>query len=90
MKRIKIIVHGKVQGVFFRANIRKIASELGLNGYAKNLSDGSVEAVAEGSEERLKRLVEFCRKGPERAEVSKVKVKVSDASGEFDGFKVRD
>jgi len=85
-----MIVYGKVQGVFFRANTRKIASDLRLLGYAKNLSDGSVEVVAEGDEERLKNLVEFCRKGPERALVSKVDVKFSDAIGEFGGFEVRD
>ena len=85
-----MIVYGKVQGVFFRANTRKIASDLRLLGYAKNLSDGSVEVVAEGDEERLKNLVEFCRKGPERALVSKVDVKFSDDIGEFGGFEVRD
>ncbi len=89
MRRVKIVVHGKVQGVFFRANTRKFASELGLGGYAKNLADGSVEVVAEGPEEKLKELVEFCKTGPERAEVSQVKVKFSDSMGEFDGFEVR-
>ncbi len=89
MKRVKIIVHGKVQGVFFRANTMKIASELELCGYAKNLADGSVEVVAEGSEERLKRLVEFCRKGPENAEVSKINVEFSDASHEFHNFEAK-
>ena len=90
MKRVHIVVHGRVQGVFFRANTKKKALELGLTGYAKNLSDGSVEVVAEGLGERLKRLVEFCRKGPERAEVSEVEAKFSDAIGGFDGFEVRD
>ena len=90
MKRVKIIVHGRVQGVFFRANTRNIASDLSLKGYAKNLEDGSVEVVAEGNEEKLKRLVEFCKKGPEGAEVSKVDVKFSDAIDEFKNFEVRD
>lgn len=89
MKRVKIIVHGRVQGVFFRANARNIALNLGLKGYAKNLLDGSVEVIAEGEEEKLKRLVEFCKKGPERAEVTQVEVNFSDAKGEFENFEVR-
>ena len=85
-----MIIRGRVQGVFFRANARKIALNLGLNGYAKNLEDGSVEVIAEGNEENLKKLVEFCKKGPERAEVSKVDITFLDAIDEFKNFEVRD
>tara|TARA_Y100000310_G_scaffold113031_1_gene111580 strand:+ start:336 stop:593 length:258 start_codon:yes stop_codon:yes gene_type:complete len=84
-----MIVHGMVQGVFFRANTRKIALSLGLKGYVRNMPEGSVEVVVEGSEDKLKELVEFCKKGPEGAEVSKVNVESSKASNEFDGFEVR-
>lgn len=90
MKRVWIIVYGKVQGVFFRANAKKAAIGLGLNGFAKNLSDGSVEVIAEGQEDKLKELIEYCRKGPERAQVSKIDVKFLKATGEFKGFEVRD
>ena len=89
MQRVYIIVHGSVQGVFFRFNARRMASDLGLKGYAKNMSDGTVEIVAEGSEDKLKELIEFCKKGPEAAEVSKVDVEFSKASNEFEGFEVR-
>ena len=88
MKRAHIVVHGMVQGVFFRANTKEAASKLGLRGYAKNLSNGDVEVVAEGPKEKLDELVAFCKKGPERARVEKVDVHILEASDEFEGFEV--
>ena len=88
MKRAYIIVHGIVQGVFFRHNTKKTALSLGLKGYVKNIPGGSVEVVAEGPEDKIKELIEFCKKGPEGAEVSRVDVKSGEASGEFDCFEV--
>lgn len=89
MRRVHIIVHGSVQGVFFRSNARDIASSLGLKGYARNMPDGTVEVVAEGNENKIKELVEFCKKGPESAEVSKIDIEFEKASNEFEGFEVR-
>ena len=89
MQRVRIIVYGYVQGVLFRANTKRIAESLGLTGYAKNMPDGTVEVVAEGEEDKLKELVEFCKKGPEAAEVNKIDVKYGKASNEFDGFELR-
>ena len=89
MQRVRIVVHGYVQGVFFRSNTRRLALSLGLKGYVRNMADGSVEVVAEGPEDKLKELVDFCKKGPEAAEVSKVDVKFDKASNEFDSFEVR-
>ena len=89
MRRVCIVVHGSVQGVLFRANAKRIALSLGLKGYAKNMPDGSVEVVAEGIEDKLKELIEFCKKGPEMAEVKKLDVKFEKAGNEFDGFEVR-
>ena len=89
MKRVHIVVHGMVQGVFFRANIKNVAQVLGLKGYAKNLPDGAVEVVAEGPKEKLDELVAFCKKGPERARVEKVDVHIGEASDEFEGFEIR-
>lgn len=88
MKRANIIVHGTVQGVFFRANVKMMAERLGINGYARNLPDGTVEVVAEAPEDKLKELIEYCRKGPERAEVGKIEVKFSKAFGEFNSFNI--
>ena len=89
MKRIHLIVHGFVQGVFFRANARRKAIELGLKGYAKNMRNGSVEIVAEGSEGRLNELIEFCRKNPGASKVSKVDVKLENFKNEFNAFEIK-
>ena len=89
MQRVHIIIHGSVQGVFFRANAKKIADSLGLNGYAKNMDDGTMEVVAQGPIEKLKELIEYCKKGPEMSKVSKIDFKFEKAKSGFDGFEVR-
>ena len=75
MKCTHLIVSGRVQGVFFRANIRNKANELNLKGYAKNLENGDVEVVAEGNEDKIKELIEFIKKGPGIASVTGIQVK---------------
>lgn len=62
-------VSGRVQGVFFRENTRKMAQDLGLKGWVRNLSDGRVEVVFEGDDEAVKKMIEFCRNGPGMASV---------------------
>ena len=89
MKRIHLIVHGDVQGVFYRDNTRKKASELGLRGYVKNLPDGTVEIVAEGSEDTINELIEFCRNNPGYSNVDKVEVKEEKVTDEFRDFGFR-
>ena len=78
-----------VQGVFFRANTKKVAESLGLKGYARNMDDGNVEVIAEGPEEKIMELIKFCKKGPGAARVDKVEVHIEEASNEFDSFEVR-
>ena len=73
-KHFNIRVKGQVQGVFFRASARTHALALGLVGFARNERDGSVYIEAEGTEENLKQFVEWCHRGPERAEVQEVAV----------------
>ena len=68
---VRIIVHGKVQGVFFRASTQTRASELCLAGWVRNLSNGTVEIHAEGDLGSLNKLIEWCRKGSSSAKVSK-------------------
>jgi len=87
MKRIHLIVKGNVQGVFFRSNTKKIASELDLNGYVKNLPNGNVEIVAEG--EKVNELIEFCKKGTEYAKVEDIVVKIEKHKNEFESFEIR-
>ncbi|MBV6639947.1 MAG: acylphosphatase [Cyclobacteriaceae bacterium] len=72
---------GKVQGVYFRATTKEIAVGLGLNGWVKNQADGSVMIHAEGKEETVNLLVDWCNQGPRHADVKSVKVTDSDIEG---------
>ena len=89
MKRIHIIVSGNVQGVFYRHNTNIVANKLGLKGFVRNLSNGDVEVVAEGKEEKLKELIEFCKEGPESAHVDNVKIKYEKSTEEFNTFSIK-
>lgn len=86
MKRIVIRVYGHVQGVFFRYTTRKVARRLGLTGYVKNMSDGSVYIEAEGPENKIKKLLAFSKKGPEYARVERVESEFIETRDEFSGF----
>lgn len=72
MSSARFLVSGKVQGVFFRASARNEALRLGLHGHARNLSDGSVEVVAKGSDAALQELEQWLRMGPPAARVDEV------------------
>ncbi|HEY4183467.1 MAG TPA: acylphosphatase [Polyangia bacterium] len=72
MKRIVAIVHGRVQGVGFRATTCDVARRLGLAGWVRNRPDDTVEVQAQGDEQGLQRLHEFLRRGPSLARVSNV------------------
>lgn len=89
MNRVHIFVSGRVQGVFFRAHTRDLAYRLGLAGFVRNLPDGRVEVVAEGPEEKLEELIQFCRYGPPLAHVTGVEIRWEEPTGEFSGFSVR-
>jgi acylphosphatase len=77
-----------VQGVFFRDSVRRLAQQHGASGWVANRWDGTVEAVFEGSEDAVERLVAFCRKGPRGAQVESVDVSEEAAEG-LSGFTVR-
>ncbi|MBI2663868.1 acylphosphatase [Candidatus Woesearchaeota archaeon] len=89
MKRIHMIISGRVQGVLYRDFARREAEKLDISGYVKNLGDGNVEVVAEGAEDALNQFVKACKKGPLMAFVRNIDVKESAATAEFDGFDVR-
>ena len=72
--RRRVVVHGLVQGVFFRESLRRLAAERGVAGFARNLPDGTLEAVFEGQEEAVRELVEFAHVGPPDAEVERLEV----------------
>jgi acylphosphatase len=88
-RRLWLQVQGRVQGVFFRASTREQAQRLGLAGWVRNLPDGSVEVLAEGEEASLRRLADWCRRGPPGAHVDEVEESWHPATGELSGFSIR-
>ena len=88
MIRRRIIVHGHVQGVFFRDSTQRLAEREGVAGWVRNRADGAVEAVFEGEPEAVERLVRFAREGPRGAQVERVDVADEEPEG-LRGFVVR-
>ena len=89
VKRLRIIVSGTVQGVWFRESTRAEAERLGVKGWVRNLPDGRVEAVLEGEPSAVDRLALWCRRGPEKAEVTDLESVEEPAEGLFASFGVR-
>jgi acylphosphatase len=89
MVRAHVYVSGRVQGVFFRYETKSLADELGVKGWVRNLPDGRVEAVFEGEETLVRRMIDFCRKGPPGARVTGVEIEWEEYKGEFKGFAIR-
>ncbi|HZC28308.1 MAG TPA: acylphosphatase [Gaiellaceae bacterium] len=88
MIRRRVVIHGRVQGVFFRDSTRRLAQQHRVAGWAANRWDGTVEAVFEGEDEAVERLVRFARAGPHGAEVERVEVVEEEPEG-LSGFAVR-
>ena len=88
MIRRRVVVHGHVQGVFFRETARRRAQSAGVAGWIANRPDGAVEAVFEGERDGVERLVDFCREGPRGARIDWVDVVVEELEG-LSGFVVR-
>ena len=88
MTRYRITVKGKVQGVFYRSSTQAKAKELNLNGWVKNEEDGSVLIEAEGEEQKLEKLIEWCKLGPGAAVVNDVEYQEIEPKG-VNGFEVR-
>jgi acylphosphatase len=86
--RKRVVVAGRVQGVFFRDTTRRRAESAGVAGWVTNRRDGAVEAVFEGDADAVEELVDFCRRGPSRAEVASVEVTEESPEG-LRGFQVR-
>jgi acylphosphatase len=87
-RRVRVLVTGRVQGVWYRESCREQATALGVSGFVRNRSDGRVEAELEGSPASVERVVEWCRSGPPRAEVEHVDVVEVPPVGDA-GFRVR-
>jgi acylphosphatase len=86
--RANLIIHGKVQGVFFRASTRQKAEDLGLAGWVRNLPLMRVEAVLQGPREMVEQCIEWCRQGPPGSKVTRVEVKWYDPESDMAGFEV--
>lgn len=87
-KRVHVYISGRVQGVFYRANTRRKADELGIDGWVRNLDDGRVEAVFEGPPEAIESMIEWCHTGSPAAEVSDVAVTEESPTG-LTGFEIK-
>lgn len=72
METVHLLISGKVQGVFFRDSSRKVAQRLNITGWIKNRPDEKVEAMISGDEKDVKAFVDWCKSGPDRAEVEEV------------------
>ena len=86
--RRRVVIHGSVQGVFFRDSLRRLAEQNGVSGWARNTSEGTVEAVFEGESEAVERLVSFANTGPPDARVDAVDVHEDEPEG-LSGFAIR-
>lgn len=85
--RKRVIVHGRVQGVFFRDTTRRMAESRGVAGWVRNNPDGSVEAAFEGEDDAVEAMVAFAREGPRGAQVERVDVTDEEPEGDA-GFRI--
>jgi len=86
--RLRLSIHGRVQGVWFRDSVRRAAAEHDVSGWAENRPDGSVEAVLEGAPAAVRAVAAFCRRGPRHARVDHVDERKEEAEG-LRGFEIR-
>jgi acylphosphatase len=86
--RRRLTVHGRVQGVFFRESVRRLAEREGVAGWARNCADGTVGVVLEGEQAAVERVAGFCRLGPPHASVERVEVSDEEPEG-LTGFRTR-
>ena len=88
-KQVSLTISGRVQGVFYRANVAEIAEALELTGWVKNDPSGTVVTLAQGEEDNLKRFIKWCWKGPDSADVTDVEEEWQEPTESFDSFEVR-
>ena len=85
----RVLIEGRVQGVFFRAYTQEAAIGFGITGWVRNLPDRRVEALFEGEKDRVLELIEFCKRGPPGARVKHIEVRWEEPTGEFKDFQIR-
>ena len=82
-------IYGKVQGVFFRYELKKLADELQVKGFAKNNRiDGTLDVLAEGSNWTVDKIIDFCKKGPKMSRVDNVQIKEEKPRGDYTKFEI--
>jgi acylphosphatase len=89
MVRARLLISGAVQGVGYRWACRRAAQGFGVTGWVRNLPDGGVEAVAQGTRAQVEQLIAWCYRGPEEARVSDIAVAYEEADGDFQDFGIR-
>ncbi len=89
MKRVHVYISGRVQGVFFRAETQRAANGFNLTGWVRNITDGRVEAVFEGEEGNIEKMLDWCHIGPPAARVEEVITEEEPYTGEFRDFIVK-
>lgn len=89
MARARVLVSGRVQGVFFRDTVQRFAHERGVSGWVRNLPDGRVEAEFQATEDVLDELIRLCQVGPNQAEVTDLAVDYLQPVEDEQGFWVR-
>ena len=87
MKTVRLIIKGKVQGVFYRATAKDVADLIGVKGWVKNLPDDNVEIRASAAEDVLHKFIAWCKQGPPKAKVDEVVIDELNPE-EFNGFKI--
>ena len=86
--RARVVVEGRVQGVFFRYRTQEMAYQLGVKGWVRNRRDGKVEAVFEGEKGGVDQIVQWCHRGPSEAKVTNVHLYWEGYMGEFTDFSI--
>lgn len=86
--RAHVLIIGLVHGVSFRSSTKRKADSLGLKGWVKNLENDTVEAVFEGSDDKVKEVLEWCSKGPPSARVDDMETELSNYIGDLEGFDI--
>ncbi len=87
--RTHLFISGIVQGVGYRWSCQRAAKGIGVTGWVRNLPDGRVEVVAQGTKEQVDQLIQWCYRGPEEARVSDIAVADEETAGDFQDFGIR-
>jgi acylphosphatase len=89
MKRVRILIEGKLQGANFRYHTQQEAQKLGLAGFVRNLSDGRIEIDAQGGDESVDKMLAWCQEGPQSAQLKSILFRYDEPNEHVTGFIVR-